>query len=232
MTAASAPLELKNQKNQAQKLNNIRIQNRGKALKSNDIIMITSSADDVEINKWELAQRLGIARDYSNELIEKCTARLKKHIQYKCVYIRTDVDMHEENICDFGFMRIPSRNLYRNLDGCREAFVMAMTAGINVDRELNRLKIISQAEYFVTDGIASAAIDSFADYAVKMMKGDKKCPPRFSPGYGDLSLSFQVPLLERLNAHGLLGITLDSACLMTPMKSITAIMGIKNEKDN
>ena len=109
---------------------------------------------------------------------------------------------------------------------------MAMTAGINVDRELNRLKIISQAEYFVTDGITSAAIDSFADYAVKMMKGDKKCPPRFSPGYGDLSLSFQVPLLERLNAHGLLGITLDSACLMTPMKSITAIMGIKNEKDN
>ena len=48
-------------------------QNRGKALKSNDIIMITASADDVEINKWELAQRLGIARDYSNELIETYT---------------------------------------------------------------------------------------------------------------------------------------------------------------
>lgn len=201
-------------------------------MKSNDILMITAAPDDIEINRREMAQRLGTARGYSDDIIEKCILKLKKQIQYKCVYIRTPVDMSQENTCGFGFMTIPSRNLYRNLEGCNEAFVMAMTAGMNVDRELNRLKIISQAEYFITDGIASAAIDSFADYAVRKMRGSLKNPPRFSPGYGDLSLSFQIPLLERLNAHSLLGITLDSAYLMTPMKSITAIMGIRNEKNN
>ncbi len=189
--------------------------------------MITASGADIEVNRRELAARLGVVRNYSDDLIESCMKRLEKIIQYKCAYIRCNVDMSEENICDFRFMRVESRNLYRNLSGCSEAFVMAMTCGIAVDRELAKLKITSLAEYFVTDGIASAAIDSFADYAVKKMRGELKTPPRFSPGYGDFSLSFQVPLLERLNAHGLLGINLDSAYLMTPMKSITAVMGIK-----
>ncbi len=199
-------------------------------MKSSDIFMITAQAEDVEINKNELAQRLNVKRGYTNDIIESCKISLMKIISYKCVYIRTSVHMRGENICDFGFMRIESRNLYKNLSGCDEAFVMALTAGIAVDRELAKLKITSQAEYFITDAIASAAIDSFCDYASGIIKNGLDCAVRFSPGYGDLSLEFQKPLLERLNAQSLLGISLGSSYLMTPMKSITAIMGIKNEK--
>lgn len=201
-------------------------------LKSSDIFMITAQPEKIEINKNELAHRLGVSRDYNDEMIDICKNRFMKIINYKCAYIRTPVDLSEENICDFGFMRIDSRNLYKNLSGCSEAFVMALTAGIAVDRELAKLQITSQAEHFITDALASAAIDSFCDYAAKKMKEGLNCKPRFSPGYGDVSLKFQVPLLERLNAQGLLGITLSSSYLMTPMKSITAIMGIKNEKNN
>ncbi len=199
-------------------------------MKSSDIFMITASAEDIEINKNELAQRLNVERGYTNEIIEACKKSLMKIINYKCAYIRTHVDMREENICEFGFMKTESKNLYRNMSGCDEAFVMALTAGIAVDRELARLKIISQAEHFITDAIASAAIDSFCDYASGLMKNGLDCAVRFSPGYGDLSLTYQKPLLERLNAQSLLGISLSPSYLMTPMKSITAIMGIKNEK--
>ena len=129
-------------------------------------------------------------------------------------------------------MTIDSSALYKNLAGCSEAFVFAVTTGIGVDRLLARLSVISPAEHFVTDALASAAADSFCGYAAGQLKQGLVCPPRFSPGYADLSLRFQVPLLDRLDAHGLLGITLDSAYLMTPVKSITAIMGIKNEKNN
>ncbi len=189
--------------------------------------MITAEAADVEINRNELALRLGVNRGYDDELIEKCRMSLLKVIDYKCAYIRTAIDISEENMVDLGFMRVDSRNLYNNLSGCSEAFVMALTSGVAVDRYLARLQITSQAEHFVTDALASAAIDSFCDYAVKKMREGLNCAPRFSPGYGDLSLRFQVPLLQRLNAHGLLGITLSSSYLMTPMKSITAIMGIR-----
>ena len=199
-------------------------------LKNSDVFMITARTEDVEINKNELAQRLNVKRGYTNNTIESCKNSLMKIISYKCAYIRTSVDMSRENICDFGFMRINSKNLYKNLSGCSEAFVMALTAGMAVDRELAKLKITSQAEHFITDAIASAAIDSFCDYASGIMKNGLDCAVRFSPGYGDLSLTFQKPLLERLNAQSLLGISLSPSYLMTPMKSITAIMGIKNEE--
>ena len=132
-----------------------------------------------------------------------------------------------QDVCRFDFMTAKSRYLYKNLLGCREAFVFAVTAGITVDRELAKLRITSNAEYFITDGIASAAIDSFCDHVDKTIKGELDCARRFSPGYGDLSLELQSPLLERLNAHQLLGITLDSGFMMTPVKSITAVMGIR-----
>ncbi len=196
-------------------------------MKSSDIMMIRAASDEVEINRNELAQRLGTARGYSSELIESCREKLMKVISYKCVYIRIPVQKPQENVCDFGFMRVGSRYLYNNLRDCDEAFAMALTSGIAVDRELAKLRVISQAEHFVTDALASAAIDSFADYAVSKMSNGLQCVPRFSPGYGDFSLEFQKPFLERLNGHGLLGITLSSAYLMTPVKSITAIMGIK-----
>ncbi len=201
-------------------------------MKNSDIMMITADAEKIPFNQNELAHRLGVARGYSDELIVRCTEKLKNIVDFKCVYIRTPVIKKKENICDFGFMSVESRNLYNNLKGCSEVFAMALTTGIAVDRELAKLRITSRAEYFVTDGIASAAIDSFADYASAKMRGDKKCPPRFSPGYGDFSLTFQRPFLERLGAHALLGITLDSSCMMTPIKSITAIMGIKDEENN
>jgi cobalamin-dependent methionine synthase I len=50
---------------------------------------------------------------------------------------------------------------------------------------------------------------------------------RYSPGYGDLSLSFQPVLLNELNAAKLLGITLTDSYLMIPRKSISAIIGVK-----
>ena len=181
-------------------------------MKSSDIFMINASADDIEINRGELALRLGVSRGYDDELIRSCKKKLMDVIDYKCAYIRTDIDLSKENICGFDFMTIDSSALYKNLAGCSEAFVFAVTTGI--------------------DALASAAADSFCGYAAGQLKQGLDCPPRFSPGYADLSLRFQVPLLDRLDAHGLLGITLDSAYLMTPVKSITAIMGIKNEKNN
>lgn len=196
-------------------------------MKNPDVFMITAQPDEVPLKKSELAYRLGVARGYSSESIERCTESIMKKISYKCSYVRVPVDMSVEGVVDLGFMRAESRNLYKNLTGCSEAFVLAVTCGIAVDRELARLSIVSQADHFVSDAVASAAADSFCSYACGIMKKGLECAPRYSPGYGDLSISFQPLILERLNARELLGITLNSSYLMTPMKSITAIMGIR-----
>ena len=196
-------------------------------MKNSDIQIITASADEIAINKNELAARLKVSREYQSELLDQCRKRLNEIISYQCAYIRTKVDLSQENICRFDFADIKSKHLYKNLQGCSEAFVMAVTTGIAVDRLLAKLNIISQAEHFVTDGLSSAAVESFCDYASDKMKAGENCAARFSPGYGDVSIEVQKPLLERLCAAETLGITLNAAYLMTPVKSITAIMGIR-----
>lgn len=196
-----------------------------------EIQCFSAVAEDIVINPRELAARLKTDAGFENELLDSCRKRLLRVLDYKCAYIKTDIDLSRENICDFGFMSVPSRNLYKNLSGCSEAFVLAVTTGIATDRLLTQLNAVSQAEHFMTDGLSSAAIESFCDYASARITQGYVCANRFSLGYGDTSIEFQKPLLERLQAQRLLGITLNSAYLMTPVKSITAIIGIRSRQE-
>ncbi len=196
-------------------------------MKYHDITVWSVGADEVAINQRELAQRLKTNIRYESALLDRCRHQFEKTVQYRCAYIRIPVDLSEENHCRFDFACIESKHLYRNLQGCREVFVMAVTTGIGVDRLLARLNVTSQAEHFVTDGLSSAAVESFCDSVSDKLRQGLHCANRFSPGYGDVPLKVQEPLLNRLCARETLGITLNQAYLMTPVKSITAIMGIR-----
>jgi len=51
--------------------------------------------------------------------------------------------------------------------------------------------------------------------------------PRFSPGFGDLTLDIQPQVLAVTNARKNLAITLDGGFLMSPSKSVTAFVGVE-----
>ena len=53
---------------------------------------------------------------------------------------------------------------------------------------------------------------------------------RFSPGYGDLSLALQKDIFAVLDCPRKIGITLNESLLMSPSKSVTAIIGVCDEK--
>ena len=55
-----------------------------------------------------------------------------------------------------------------------------------------------------------------------------KAHPRYSPGYGDLPLTVQEPLLQLLNAAKRLGVTLSESSLLIPTKTVTAIIGLSD----
>ena len=52
---------------------------------------------------------------------------------------------------------------------------------------------------------------------------------RFSPGYGDLELSVQRDLCRVLDTERQIGLTLTESCMMVPVKSVTAIIGLYKE---
>ena len=53
--------------------------------------------------------------------------------------------------------------------------------------------------------------------------------PRYSPGYGDLSLSRQADFFRLLELPKRLGLSLNEHFIMTPSKSVTAVIGISAE---
>ncbi len=183
---------------------------------------------ELELNKNEVFARLHTARDSGLSLDFECVAELERNIICKYSAVRSSVEFLGGNRLNCGFGEVESSDLMKNLRGCNEVFVFAVTLGVGVDRFLNKLALTSPANHFIADAFASAYAESAADAAENLMKGSLKCKARFSPGYGDLDLSCQRKVLELVNAQRLLGVSLSNSLLMTPTKTITAIVGIEN----
>lgn len=198
-------------------------------MSSLNVICGRINTEEIVINKNELAQRLKTHRGFEHSVVDLCIEEFNKVVDYRYVYSCVPVDFVGENICNVGFGDIYSKNLCDVLRGCENAIVLAITTGIGVDRLINKFSVTSAAKHFITDAVASAAAESFCDYMDDMLRKNPHKPHRFSPGYGDLPLEIQSPLLDMLNASKNSGITINKALLMTPVKSITAIMGVCDE---
>lgn len=192
-------------------------------------------ADEIEINQKELERRLGGCQDRGDAVFEECRKALLEAAVCRYALVKTEVVV-TENTCCFDTFSIESRDLAKNLGGCDEAWLMGVTIGPGVDRLLARLAVKSPAKHFITDAYASALVEALADKAEELVKtaektnsgvSESRTRPRYSPGYGDCRIENQRGLLERLRAKKRLGISLDEACFMKPVKSITAIIGVR-----
>ena len=136
--------------------------------------------------------------------------------------------------CPSGALRLTARRIQtadRILDGCSEVVLMALTLGAELERVLMRQEVTDMSDALVLDICASVGVEAAADDFEKQLSAElladgKYLTNRFSPGYGDLPLSHQRPVLELLNASRAAGITLTPSQLMVPRKSVTAILGI------
>lgn len=193
----------------------------------NPVIFKQISVQELALDPSEVARRLHTVRGYTDETVEACRAQLDAVIDARFSAVRVAVSYPHTDAVDLGFGAIPTHALYRNLNGVGEAFVFAATVGHGVDRLLARLSLTSPAEHFITDALASAYAEAVCEYADAYLRDGLCCGVRFSPGYGDLPLSVQPNILNMVEAGRLLGITLGKTLLMSPMKSVTAVLGIK-----
>ncbi len=183
--------------------------------------------NEIIIDSLELAARLKTRKGYTDDTIIRCERELRKVVQCRYSAVRVNVGFPGEGFINLGFGTFKSLDLYKNLSGAKEAFIFAVTIGMGVDRLLMRLYSLSVAEHFISDGIASAMAEAACDRANEILAKGLNVRQRFSPGYGDFPLELQPKVLEAVNAGRLLGITLGNSLLMTPKKSITAVMGIQ-----
>lgn len=182
----------------------------------------------LQINKNEALRYLGIKKEdeITSALLLECEREIRKISTPKAVYLKTPIMINGDDI-DFGFMKVKSVNLAKNLSGCKEAYIFAATLGIGLDRHFQRLFAVSQSKATVFSALGSALVESFCDYVNEEIVKGKEAKPRFSCGYGDFCLEHQREILSILQASKRLGICLTDSCMMVPVKSVTAVIGIR-----
>lgn len=203
----------------------------------NIVHLFSADSNDIHIKRSEILRylqyRTGNDTSDTDSLIDACIAEFKAAAEYKACYLKTPVHLSEDNIIDFGFMRVQSRSLSINLKNCREAYTFAATVGVKAERLLTKYNRISPSRAFIHDAVGSAAIEAFCDAVNASLRldtenGGRFLRPRFSPGYGDFPLKHQTELIRTLDTSRKINLVLTDSLMMVPTKSVTAIIGISD----
>lgn len=127
---------------------------------------------------------------------------------------------------------VPGTALARHLAGCGEGLLIGATLGIEADRLLKRRSLLGLTQAAAIQAALSAKLELELDSLCAQLETQRpgwSLTSRFSPGYGDLSLSFQSFMMEKLEMSRL-GVHLTGGFMMAPVKSVTAIVGWRKGK--
>ena len=140
----------------------------------------------------------------------------------------------ENNVYDCDFLG--SLDIKKNLRDSETVILFAATVGFEIDRLIAKYEILSPSTALLIDAIGSERVEALCDEFCADMKEKKRVKgcslrPRFSAGYGDLSIEYQKTLFALLDPPSRIGVTLNNSYLMTPRKSVTAIIGVEKIKE-
>ena len=185
------------------------------------------------IPKHEAARYMGVKGEPSasvTELLDRLEPVVRAVIRPCYVFRETTVE-HDEQGVHLGCMSVPltGKSVAEHLKDCGKAVILAATLSSEADKLIRRLAVTDMAESLAADSLCSAAIETVCDLAEEEIFSRINAPYRtwrFSPGYGDLPLELQQDIFRVLDCQKTIGLTLNESLLMSPSKSVTAIMGL------
>lgn len=186
-----------------------------------------------KINRAETLRYLGYARDslvgeVENALLDECEKLILQAQKLTAVYDIFEINVNGDEL-DLGYAKIKSHSLALNLNGCNKIVLFAATAGAGVDRLIVKYSKISPSKAAVLQAMGAALIEDWCDeICVRLKQKYNTNSSRFSCGFGDCDISLQRKIFSALSVTKRLGITLSEDCFMTPTKSVTAMVGIKD----
>ena len=163
-------------------------------------------------------------------ILDECIKEAENRLSYRVCYNEFDISVSEECL-DFGFLKTNSKDLRKNLKNSKSVIVFAATIGIELDRLIVKYSSVSPVKALLFQAIGAERIEMLCDKFNREVKEEKEklgktTAPRFSAGYGDFPLECQRDIFLALNPPSKIGVTLNKSLLMSPSKSVTAIIGI------
>ena len=192
------------------------------------IKVLKGSISETDIKLSEVIRYAGGGDEKVAEKAKKCISHLLPEFNCKACYDEFFISADKEET-DLGFLRVKSKDLAKNLDGCTKIVLFAATLGAQTDRYLQKASLMSAVDALMAQSAAAAAIEAWCDKICNHISKENPnlfLRPRFSPGYGDLSLNIQPAILSSLDCLRKIGLTSTKNLMLTPSKSVTAIVGI------
>ena len=166
-------------------------------------------------------------------LLEKCLAEAAPCLTPRVAFDVFDIQMTADGVC-FPFITWNSQSLKKHLAGCRKALLFGATLGVGLDRLIARSGVDAAAA-FCHQAIGTERIEAVCDafcagqQAIWAGMG-YEMTGRFSPGYGDWPLTAQADVFRCLDLPRRIGLTLNGSFVMSPSKSVTAVVGIRTKE--
>ena len=192
--------------------------------------ILTKTYRDIPFDKAEILRYAGV-RESTTEidtLLDECLKESEGIFIYKVCYGTFPLYINGDKI-DLSFTKTVSKALAKALKNSGNFILFAATAGFELDRLITRYSKISPSKALMFQAIGTERIESLCDaFCIDMEKEFGNLTPRFSPGYGDLSLEIQKDFFKVLDPGRKIGATLNESLVMSPSKSVTAIVGISD----
>ncbi|MBC2890084.1 vitamin B12 dependent methionine synthase [Gordonibacter massiliensis (ex Traore et al. 2017)] len=196
-------------------------------------------AEGLRVDRAEALRYLGYEGQELDADLERrfdeAVAACERDLRARCVHAVFPVDAARSGadrvaLAGCGLV-LEGRDIERHLDGACEVALMACTLGAESERALRLRAATSPTDALLYDAAASALVEAAADAEEARIVSDAAARGlrtnfRFSPGFGDLPLAVQPAFLAALDASRRIGLSVTSANLLVPAKSVTAVVGL------
>ncbi|MDR5660066.1 vitamin B12 dependent-methionine synthase activation domain-containing protein [Serpentinicella sp. ANB-PHB4] len=175
--------------------------------------------------KTELTEKM-------SQLIEDCIDEAKRLINPVGIYQTFEIkQINKEKIylADVDY-QIKSADIEQLLDGSRYTTFIAVTIGQQLDNHIDKLN--EKGEYtrgLIMDAIGSEAAEESINKLNQIVEQEAlqngyRLTRRFSPGYGDFTITNQNSILDLLNTKEI-DLRITDSSILIPRKSVTALVG-------
>ena len=193
---------------------------------SRPLVLEKPDAIDLQQAARYFGQR-GPADKATASLLERCAVPILAAATPRAVWLEGDV----QSLAEAGLLL--GEDVFRHLTGCSQAGLLAVPLGPGVVAQCRRAGVGDIAAGVASDALGSALAEQMADAAEAELRQwaagqGRYLTGRYSPGYGDWPITVQPLVAAALDTARRAGLCVTDSNLMTPRKSVTALLGVSD----
>ena len=144
---------------------------------------------------------------------------------------RCELERNGEILLKGTSLRLEGKSISALLHDCESCILFCATVGNDLDALIRKWQLKDMSFAAMLDACASSAVESLCNSVEAQLREEYGAEglyltDRFSPGYGDFPLDIQPELCAVLDTARKIGVVVSESLLMTPRKSVTAIIGL------